>query len=293
MKKLSKYSLMSIAALGGVNANADIIYTDVDPDETYTDSGDEYELDLNNDGKVDYTISNYSFSFTYYFGFIQVNGNVVNMTPESGNSMLALQSTYSTTGGGTGTNTQFSPIRANEAISSGQEFISNTSALLGFNEGNIFGYSFEYQNGNFKDTIYDQFIGLKFEDGGSTYYGWARVSVQAEAGSQSFTVFDYAYEDSGDPILAGHGIISPGSLSLNDELALEELNISKVGNQLHITSAYNIKGVISLVDISGKVIASEAVNGKTLEMNISNVSQGIYIVNITTQRMNGSRKITI
>ena len=34
-KALSKYNLISAAILTGITANANVIYTDVDPDETF------------------------------------------------------------------------------------------------------------------------------------------------------------------------------------------------------------------------------------------------------------------
>ena len=137
---------------------------------------------------------------------------------------MGAQFTYQTYYGSYSTGTEISPILFNSLISNGQPWISSTGngfdALLEFNKGffsmgGAFSTSWSGTGGNFRDTIFDRFIGLKFKDGGSTYYGWARVSVAAELGAQSLTVFDYAYEDSGDPIYAGDGIVSKGALSIH------------------------------------------------------------------------------
>jgi hypothetical protein len=57
----------------------------------------------------------------------------------------------------------------------------------------------------------NKFIGLSFASGGSTYYGWVRVSVNNAAGT--FVVHDWAYENSGAGIAAG-AIPAPGALGL-------------------------------------------------------------------------------
>ena len=63
--KLSNYSLFSSAfLLIGNTANAQIIYTDVDPDETaFTD---EVQIDMDNDGDVDFKLIFIAETFTSF-----------------------------------------------------------------------------------------------------------------------------------------------------------------------------------------------------------------------------------
>ena len=58
-----------------------------------------------------------------------------------------------------------------------------------------------------------KFLGLRFESAGSTYYGWARLSIPSNG--TSFTLKDYAYNSvPGEGILAGDmGSINTGIMS--------------------------------------------------------------------------------
>lgn len=55
------------------------------------------------------------------------------------------------------------------------------------------------------------FLGLSFATGGGTRYGWVRLSIDNSAGT--FTVHDWAYENSGAGIHAG-AVPAPGALGL-------------------------------------------------------------------------------
>jgi hypothetical protein len=59
------------------------------------------------------------------------------------------------------------------------------------------------------------YLGLQFQEGGQTYYGWARVGVPY-AGLDAVWLYDYAYETvPNTPILAGQGEVpEPATLSL-------------------------------------------------------------------------------
>jgi hypothetical protein len=61
--KLASYSTMAGAFIAlSSSANGQVLYTDVNPDETYSENGEFYELDLNEDGDIDFSIKvvNYS-----------------------------------------------------------------------------------------------------------------------------------------------------------------------------------------------------------------------------------------
>jgi hypothetical protein len=58
------------------------------------------------------------------------------------------------------------------------------------------------------------FIGLRFNTGSGTEYGWARVTMDGSPGN-TFTLVDYAYGDVGQSINAGQTAVpEPGSLAL-------------------------------------------------------------------------------
>jgi hypothetical protein len=77
--------------------------------------------------------------------------------------------------------------------------------------GNIFmqGYNYPLEFGS------DNFIGFRFDAGGTTLYGWARWEIeQLSANSAALTVAEWAYDDSGAPIRAGQTVPEPDSLAL-------------------------------------------------------------------------------
>ena len=58
------------------------------------------------------------------------------------------------------------------------------------------------------------FIGFRFNGGGGTEYGWARVNMEGSPGN-GFTLIDYAWADTGTQIRAGQTAIpEPSSLGL-------------------------------------------------------------------------------
>lgn len=277
---------MTLATLAGVSASADIIYTDVNPDATFTENENQFEIDFDSDNNVDVTIKISSTQFSFP-GFFSMNLNNVLAEPGSGNGIMSI---------GTSTGSLYSdgflPLKANELISVGQSFNDSEGALYGFAAGSYGGSSFSGNFGNFSDTIFDRLIGVEFKSGGSTLYGWARVGVQAEKGSQSFTVYDYAYEDSGDGILAGAGIVSPGSLSIENE-EFEDISITNLNGMLRIVSNDVINGTITVTNLSGQTISSKNINGREVNFRTNDFDNGMYIVNISTQDYQKSKKIIL
>ena len=87
------------------------------------------------------------------------------------------------------------------------------------------------------------------KESGEDLYGWVRLSVQIGDGAQSFTIFDYAYEDNGSGITAGAGIVSPGSVGINEDLVFNNLKAYSTSNgQLKVSSDDRINGDISLIN---------------------------------------------
>lgn len=61
------------------------------------------------------------------------------------------------------------------------------------------------------------FIGFKFNSGAGIEYGWARITMNEGIPGNSFTLDDYAWADTGTPILTGEttaAVPEPGSLGL-------------------------------------------------------------------------------
>ena len=111
----------------------------------------------------------------------------------------------------------FAPGKLVSFASGGLSYVSALSAGFSINASSVgpsFFGSMAYGNVNpnaqFRNAS-NAFIGLSFATGSGTRYGWVRVSVNNTAGT--FTVHDWAYENSGAGIAAG-AIPAPGALGL-------------------------------------------------------------------------------
>lgn len=190
-------------------ANAQIVYTDVNPDV----STSAYTLDLNNDGIADFTVSrSYSNTCNTYLCHNICTGCryriirwSVAITPLNGNAIAG--TTYP------------SALNINDSVSQGLNWNTAAGEILRNNTS----------VGNWSTTN-DRYLGLKLIVAGQPYFGWARCSVSSSA----FTIRDYAYNSiadqrilagesgasyitvsaiSGSPFCSGGNVIVPFSLS--------------------------------------------------------------------------------
>src|SRR5437870_10365528 len=91
LKKLFTFILSAIVMFFFSTAQAQIVYTDVDPDQTY--SSGNYFLDLNNDGTTDFTLTASSWTHTIqcgYFCFPSTETNHTLKITTAGNNEIGL-----------------------------------------------------------------------------------------------------------------------------------------------------------------------------------------------------------
>jgi len=190
---------LMLSMLAFVQLKAQIVYTDVNPDQSFKDSGSVYHLDLNNDGINDFDVTYIKHLVTFSghcFG-AQTNYNI-NITPLQNNLVLS------------DANSRSFALNINDVVSPGSSSWSNTpneilrSALWQCvqpprGSGILTYHLAASTSGNWSDTA-DRYLGLKLTNGTDTFYGWARLSVSAAG----FTVKDYAYNSMpNDSIYAG------------------------------------------------------------------------------------------
>jgi hypothetical protein len=159
---------------------AQIVYTPVYIEISGNGS---YNLDLNNDGVTDFTISSSS------YGIGCVNGASVDEMPASGNGA------------------EGSPPKAlklGDQIGPGQTFYAGRGSMAVY----ACGFLSCYTGGHWRGVT-NGYLGLSFQINGETHYGWARLSVHAIhhfCRGKTFvtTLTGYAYETvPGSPINAG------------------------------------------------------------------------------------------
>ncbi|MFN3940845.1 MAG: hypothetical protein ACK4IY_09675, partial [Chitinophagales bacterium] len=188
-KQLKQYSASAIAFLSACTGNAQIIYTDIDPDVVIDAPGGIFELDMDNNGASDFIFSATSISFTSTTasGVFQNFLNGVFVSPVNSNSIaghngmgssfaypFALENAIVIDSALEFTNIYFQSLAYSfYAIKNGSEVIPVLSV------------------GDWLDGETDKFVGFRFKIGTEPHFGWARLDVSAE--NNSFTVKDYAY----------------------------------------------------------------------------------------------------
>ena len=187
LKKLSAFIVS--AMLFSASANAQIVYKDVNPDSTITCLGSSctksYNVDLNNDGISDYSISSVRTGNICQRGGL-VYRSYVSVSAFNTNAVVAVTST-----------TYPLAMNFNNVISSGLSLSAS-----GFVYNTWWGNCGTGTLNLWPNSV-DRYLGLKLIVGANTYYGWARMQVVF--GSQpSFTIKDYAYNSiPNQPIRAG------------------------------------------------------------------------------------------
>ena len=283
LKKLSAFIITAL--LFSASANAQIVYTDVNPDVTINTNGGVYALDLNNDGITDFNITFTTTTFSSQINkFIRITplgankvGNVLSYPYPSALSLNTLidSSSFSWLG------------------SANQHLISR----LWFQPPPPHGGTPIWQyRGNWNGAS-DKYIPLQLDLSSQKIYGWARLDAATDAAS--FTVKDYAYNSiPNQPILAGEtnttGIIDnsfASSINLFPNPANNHLTIDVVSNNQTVE--------VTITDISGKIIyttiARDPDNNREqkVEVNTKDFAAGIYVVQIQTADFIGTKKLVV
>lgn len=275
--KLSKYAAAAVAVTAGVaGANAQIVYTDVNPDESYDDIQDANGfdaiaiLDLNNDATIDFlvagrdtTISGSRIRFTLVAPYGTGNA-VAGETPTSFDYALALD--------------------AGNMIDNTLNWIAATNTMA-YNVASANPYQ-ENWNG-----VSDKYLGLQFLVGANTHYGWARLDVQSIG--DVFTLKDYAYNSTANAgIVAGDNGMNSGLVDATMEQLVHFINQSNNTVLVKVNGELT-DGVVSVVAASGQVIATGNVENGTYVVDMNGLTAGIYMINVNFAEGSMTKKMMV
>ncbi|MBA2423023.1 MAG: T9SS type A sorting domain-containing protein [Chitinophagales bacterium] len=261
-KKIKGYSTLAGSLLAMANvADGQIVYTDL-ADVTVSGDGASYDLDLNNDGTVDYRIN------------ITSNGGTgVKMLAEAlGNNAIA----------GTAAAPYFYPyvMDLNDVIGPDLEWnggANQTMAISGY-------YPDPY--GNWFGEI-DKYLGLRLDMGSDNHYGWARLDVSDDA--KTLTVKDYAYESTAETeIMAG----ATGGVGVSP-LVESEMNIFTMEHQIYVQLNNSENGLISVSNLVGQQVKAAEITGTTVSIDMKEQPAGIYLVSVNQNNERFTQKVTI
>lgn len=273
-EKLSKYTAAAIAVTAGVaGANAQIVYTDVNPDYTADDDLDAngytlVGLDMDNDSAFDFvlacrdtTVSGSRIRFTVVAPYGTAGNTVAGETPAGYDYALALNNM--------------------DMIDNTLNWIAATNTMA-YNVDSSNPYN-ENWNG-----VTDKYLGLQFTTGGNTYFGWARLDVQSIG--DVWTIKDYAYESNGSGIAAGDMGAGLDDASMDQVVHFinQANNTVKVKINAELTDAK-----VTVVSASGQVVQTGAVDFNEFIVDMNGLSAGIYMINVTSNEGTITKKMIV
>ena len=258
---MQKFVLTAFFLSIAFNTQAQVVYTDVNPDSLVSSS---YELDLNNDGSPEFLIEK-----TTDGGI-----DIVQATGLSDQDSLI------------GYYAGFPAITGYPSALSSNEVIDGTATFV--DEGVMGGdHELIMEDADWPDG-FNRYLGLKFNISGEVHYGWAKIKISTDY--VAFTITEYAYNAT-----AGAAINS-GVVSVEENTPVAEMTVfpnpvsenATFSFYLHDESAIEL----SVYDLSGKQILAESRKiekpGKqAFQLNVSQWNAGIYFcrVNFSTIKL--------
>ena len=270
--RISKYTAVAGAVVSAAGAQAQVVYTDVNPDYSHDAPQNNgfaaYPLDLNNDQTIDFVVASRDtvtpnahvrLTFAAPYG---VGNAVAGETPSAYDYALALD--------------------INTMVDSTLNWIAATNTMA-YNVDSANPYN-ENWNG-----VTDKYLGLQFVVGGNTHYGWARLDSYAIG--DSIVVKDYAYEATPNV-----GIMTGNMGASLTETQIENLVkfVNQANNSVKVVVNGNLtNGVVSVISSTGQVVSTDVIKDKTFFVDMNNLSSGIYMVNVTFNEGATTKKIIV
>ncbi|MFN0275200.1 MAG: hypothetical protein ACKVPJ_05615 [Chitinophagales bacterium] len=286
-RKLFAYSSSAAVFLACTNATEaqTLVYTNVDPDVILEAPNALYDLDLNNDGTTDFTLSATSAGSNIITSlganvFYGINGVFIN--PENSNSIAG------TSGSLTGFAYPY-VLASSVNVGGGQLFLNASFQTLA--------YSFFASHDGVENVIAqyglwlggqtDKFIGLKMLIAGNSHYGWVRVNV--DSSHKKMTVKDYAFESA--PNTPIHTEIDVAIEDASQDIAA----IYTFENSLFISfkDFSQLPGTVFLYEFSGREIFSETLQGTNNRIDLSFLPASAYVVRIQTAKAAVAGKVSV
>ncbi len=284
--KLMKYTA-AVAAVGGVSgATGQIVYTDVDPDLTFTGHSVGVALDIDQDGTDDFVVATLdtagimgslsggtSYSITYAGAVLQASGS---------NSWLGVNTATGTTSSSivVANLTSGAPINSSATIWSGGQGYLDLQASFTFPAYPGYGGTF---GGGVWAGVTDGYAGLKFASGTKTLYGWVRMDVSSDG--KTVTIKDFAYN------AVDGGSINAGQMPTSVNELDNQIEVIGAVDQIIINNNSGSNGTVTVMNMSGQVVANEAVSGTKEVMDASTLSTGVYMVQVTVNDQTTTKKI--
>lgn len=284
--QLSSYSTFAAVFLLGNDSLGNAVYTDIEPDIILASDNELYDIDIDNDGHLDFRVQKLSGSFYSYWSDNLSYSNFIIISPlESGNAVAGIKSIINPSYGGF---TLYFPyvIESSQLIGNGLNFQNNYFQILGLNISGPSGAIGGYWYAGFDE----KYIGVRFNDSLNCFhYGWIRCSTTSQA--ESVIIDSYAFETKCETgIYAGD--------TIGDTTTVEVLDLSSF-----VPTVYSYAGFIninlndqlmgtnySVINLEGKLLYFGFLYDINNKLNLQ-LDIGIYIINLEKGEYRYSEKL--
>ena len=270
-KRLGKYTAAAAALVGATGANAQIVYTDVNPDFAHPGNEIGYGLDLNNDANFDFALfsadttlasgNRIRYTVVAPYGTAAASNAIAGEAPSGYDYALALNN--------------------GDMIDNTLNWIAATNTMA-YNANSANPYN-ENWNG-----VTDKYLGLKFVVAGNTHYGWARLDVLAVA--DIWTLKDYAFNASPNTGLTA------GQMTGVSTLAMESLVhfVNQPNNTVKVVVNGGLtEGAITLVSANGQTVSTGNVDADQYIVDLNGLAAGIYVINAEFAEGSMTKKVIV
>jgi hypothetical protein len=259
--KLSSYTAFAGAIVAGSAANAQVTYTDVNPD-VVADSLNPYVIDFNNDATPDL-----AFGVQHISGSFSSGGQ--NLTYEGAFAYGVLPAGFPVLNPADSTT---AVLDCGVAVAQSPLFSGSNTAVLGY-AALIQPINFPFSAGPWLGQN-DKYLGFKFTVGTGTHYGWARLSVAANA--ETITIKEYAFNATPDGAI---NTCEGGTNGIENVSVEDKVTIKTTLNDATVNVTPDlVGGTINLVSMTGQVVKTIVISDVNTTISFEGVESGIYSV---------------
>jgi len=285
--KIKKY----LALAGGITTvvsgtNAQVVYTDVNPDYLLSGNLSVYPLDLNNDASPDFmlmtldTLINYVSSSTTY----NINIDAVTINPGASSNGWLQSNSYPTAlaqGAMVGSSGSFESSNS----SFGYPLVAVVQQSILYNGVPVYNYSNTI--GNFQ-LDQEAILGLRFKINNNIHYGWARVEFTSGG---VLSIKDYAYDATPNTaIIAGETGSGLVSVKENENA----IQITNFNNQIQVQLLNELTyAQLKITNLSGQEILSKELNSLSETISLDDFATGIYIASVLSNDVLTTKRIYV
>ncbi len=273
---------MTYSAFAGIflglqtDSAAQLIHTEIDPDETRDLDFPGFEIDFDHDGINELNFNLDHLDFIYhtdsYGATFHIIEDILMVFPADHVALIAEEDFYY--------------IPEPLALESGY-FISEDANWVLDDPQILFDVAWGdlwFGHGNFWNDD-PQFIGVRFFDHSNYHYAWVRLSVEYD--EPAYTIFDYAY----------HPISTRGINTGDTGAHLEELKCFYSDHRFYIfipAWMVNEKAVVEIFNMNGYLMyQNTTIDNPSLQISIPEIVPGIYIVRVGNSKVSYNVKVVV